>query len=146
MTSAKQRLKKRGPIQATTGDSEEQPIIAWEDMSIMDTLDMLKKDDEANFINVLAIRVQHGTATPEEWEKFQHLRSPEFQMGVIDFKCECMAKYVVSVPRSWFSSSAPEKLDFDSSDTYKHLQPKRFRDLVGLLSMTNNQAEAASGN
>lgn len=146
-TSTKKRLNNRDrKFDPASGESLDVPVIDWEEMSIMDAVGMAHRQDEATYLNVLAVKVQTGRATDAEWERFELLRSPEFQIQHLARQAEDMAKYVSSVPRSWFKNSAPESLDFDDPETFKLLQPKRFLQLYQLLLMNDIQAEAVSGN
>lgn len=146
MTSTKKRLKNRPPVASVNGKEDEMPVIAWEEMSILDTLELSQKQDEATYINVIAMKIQNGRASDEDWERLEYLRSREYQVNLIDQQSTDMAKYVVSVPRSWFKKTAPDNLDFNDPETYKLLQPKRFLQLYRLLMMNDAQADIASGN
>ncbi|MGJ3241163.1 MAG: hypothetical protein ACFE0Q_20805 [Anaerolineae bacterium] len=125
---------------------DEQPVIAWEEMSILDAMEMLKRHDEASYINVIAMKIQNGKATDEDWERLDYLRSPDYQVEMIEQQARDMAQYVSSVPRSWFKKSAPAELDFDDAETFKMLQPQRFMQLHGMLRMNGAQQELATGN
>lgn len=146
MTSAKKRMQKREAKSPVVIQKEEMPVIAWDEMSIVDTLELSQRHDESTYMNVIAAKIQAGRATDADWEKLEYLRSPEYQVEVIERQAEDMAKYVASVPHSWFKKTAPETLDFDSPDTYKLLQPKRFIALYQMLMMNDAQALAISGN
>lgn len=140
------KMQKRPPASSPNGKVEEMPSIAWDEMSILDTLELSQKQDEASYINVIAAKVQAGMATENDFEQLEYLRSREYQVGLIDEQAKDMARFVMDVPRSWFKKSIPEKLDFDNPETFKMLQPKRFIQLYHLLMMNDAQAEAASGN
>ncbi|PSN79620.1 hypothetical protein C8B47_10810 [filamentous cyanobacterium CCP4] len=122
------------------------PIIAWEEMSIMDSVAMAERVDEASYITVIAAKIEDGRATDEDWARLEVLRSRDYQVDAIHKKAEDMANYVTYVPRSWFSKKAPDTLDFDDPETFKLLQPQRFRQLYSLLMMNEAQAENATKN
>ena len=146
MTMQKRKKGTAPSSTPVTQNGDDMPVIAWEEMSIMDSVAMAERVDEESYINVIALKIQNGRATDEDWERMEVLRSRDYQVDAIHKKTEDMARYVSYVPRSWFSKSAPDTLDFDDPKTYTMLQPQRFRQLYSLLMMNEAQAENATKN
>lgn len=147
MSSTKKRMQNREAKTPVVVQKEEMPVIAWDELSIMDLLEISMKDEEAGQIQVLQYKMTQGSATEEDMAQFKQLLSPEYQYGFIEYKAEVMAKYVISVPISWFTKSAQGKsLDFDDPETYKLLQHRRFKQVAGMLTQSDEQAVAISGN
>lgn len=141
--------KKKAPAPASAPvivKNDDVPIIDWDEMSIMDSLAMMERADEQSYINVIAKKIEAGVATAEDWARLEELRSRDYQMTALNQQVEDMASFVSYVPRGWFKKSAGDNLDFDDPETYKLLQPKRFRELYSMLMMTEAQADNATGN
>lgn len=126
---------------------DEQPVIAWDEISVLDSMALAKRHDETNAIRFLSLKVEQGIATEEDIERIGYLSSEEHIMAFLNWQAEQMAKYVSFVPASWFTKGIKKAdIDFDVPETFLSLQTRRFNELWRLLIMTQVQQDSASGN
>ncbi|MEL7435138.1 MAG: hypothetical protein AAFN11_14420 [Chloroflexota bacterium] len=136
--------KKNDSKTVTKPDADEMPVIAWDEMSIMDTMRLAAQEDEATMIQVIAAKIDSGIANEDDFKELMRLRSSEYQYEQIEKKCASLAQYVRSVPDDWFKNGTPSERDYSDPQTYQALRPKKFFALYQMLLL--NDGEAVTGN
>ncbi len=113
--------------------SDEKAVIAWDKLGILQALELAQLEDESGEIQLLLKMLDAGVAKAEHYARLLELRSPERQRAKINEQMGIMAKYVVSVPRAWLLTGAPEAIDWSKAESYQWIKTAKFRELYQAL-------------
>lgn len=119
----------------------ETPIIDFSELSFEDNAKMAVIEARVGRLAIIQQRVQHGGETPELLDEMVAITSPAAMQEVFDQIREQMAQVVRYVPRDWFTSKAPETLDFGLADTYKHLRADKAAELRQMILTARQPSE-----
>jgi hypothetical protein len=97
----------------------------------------------ASRLQLIGDRINKGTATEEERAEFMRESSVESLDAVQDAINQKLAAVCVYIPRDWFVSAAPEKIDYTNPDTYDWLRSDKRQELARALREAQKPQEAA---